>query len=429
MAKSGSPIKTFLSLVVVLAVIGLAYIYLTSNETTKEETAAANGAAFSYIEGIVEVKAPEGEWTRANVDTDLYEGYEVETMGDARAIIQFDDGSAVRMNEQSHIKLTSLDPNHLQVENLAGELYARVTSGDRIFEVEGEGVTYEALGTAFLTSNTESLKGVYVYESSVKVTEEGKESVVVEEGKKYFMGEEETKDIEEEEKEVDFVKWNFEKDGEPIEEDEEGTITLNAEVIDTGIRFTWEVEGLDIEHGFKIVKSEEEDPVYPGDDYLYDDDPESRMITWDIRDGETYYFRICDYEGGVCGTYSENVQVTAPTKTEEVGGLGEEKDTETDTEKDALENVSISLSGSGSSVSWSVDGYSEKGFKVVWSKNSGPTYPTRSGDKYQYFSSPNTSSASLTAFDGDGTYYVRICEYLGGKCGVYSNQITVELTK
>ena len=121
MAKSGSPIKTFLSLVVVLAVIGLAYIYLTSGEI-QEESVATNGAAFSYIEGIVEVKAPEGEWTRADSSTDLFEGYEVETMGDARAIIQFDDGSAVRMNEHSRILLTSLNPNHLQVENLAGEL-------------------------------------------------------------------------------------------------------------------------------------------------------------------------------------------------------------------------------------------------------------------------------------------------------------------
>ncbi len=434
MAKSSSPIKTFLSLVVVLAVIGLAYIYLTSNETTDEETIVENGAAFSYIEGIVEVKAPEGEWKRADVSTDLYEGYEVETMGEARAIIQFDDGSAVRMNEQSHIRLTSLDPNHLQVENLAGELYARVTSGERIFEVAGEGVSYEAIGTAFMTSSTDTSKGVYVYKSSVKVTEEGKDSVVVEEGKKYLLGEAEVKEIEEEEKEVEFIKWNFEKDGEPIVEQEDGSITLEAEVIETGIKFSWEVEGIETEYGFKIVKSEESDPVYPGDDYFYEDDPESRTAIWDLRDGKTYYFRICDYEGGVCGTYSDNVQVTAPTKDEETGGLGEEKEVEvkqetSDDEVLASDGISISLSGSGSSVSWSVDGYSEKGFKVVWSKNPGPTYPTRSGDKYQYFSSPTTTSASLTAFDGNGTYYVRVCEYLGGSCGTYSNQIIVELTK
>jgi len=79
---------------------------------------------------------------------------------------------------------------------------------------------------------------------------------------------------------------------------------------------------------------------------------------------------------------------------------------------------SITLSGENANISWSVDGYSSMGFKVVWSKNSEPTYPCRSGDKYNYLSSSSATSDTLTAFDGSGTYYVRVCEYLGGKCGV-----------
>jgi hypothetical protein len=88
---------------------------------------------------------------------------------------------------------------------------------------------------------------------------------------------------------------------------------------------------------------------------------------------------------------------------------------------------SIVLSGTGSAVSWVTTGYSDNGFKVVWSKNSNPTYPTRDGDKYIYLSSASAVSSSLDAFDGSGTYYVRVCEYLGGVCGKYSNQITVSL--
>jgi len=71
---------------------------------------------------------------------------------------------------------------------------------------------------------------------------------------------------------------------------------------------------------------------------------------------------------------------------------------------------SITVSGSGADIEWSVDGYSTKGFKISWSKTSGPTYPLRTGDKYHYFSSPSKTSDTLTAFDGDGTYYVRVCE-------------------
>jgi len=88
---------------------------------------------------------------------------------------------------------------------------------------------------------------------------------------------------------------------------------------------------------------------------------------------------------------------------------------------------SITLEGEDAYINWSVDGYSSKGFKVVWSKNSGPTYPTREGDKYHYFSSPNQNKDTLSVFQGDGTYYVRVCEYLGGKCGVYSNEISIDL--
>ncbi|MCK9439152.1 MAG: Kazal-type serine protease inhibitor family protein [Patescibacteria group bacterium] len=88
---------------------------------------------------------------------------------------------------------------------------------------------------------------------------------------------------------------------------------------------------------------------------------------------------------------------------------------------------SIALKADGSKIYWTTNGYSDQGFKVVWSKNEGPTYPLRSGDKYHYFTDANKSSDTLEAFSGAGNYYVRVCEYLGGKCGVYSNQIKVTL--
>lgn len=85
------------------------------------------------------------------------------------------------------------------------------------------------------------------------------------------------------------------------------------------------------------------------------------------------------------------------------------------------------LTAGGALVKWQTSGYSENGFKVVWSKTSGPTYPNRDTDKYQYLSDPASYKTSISAFDGPGTYFVRVCEYLGGSCGVYSNQIQVNL--
>ena len=86
------------------------------------------------------------------------------------------------------------------------------------------------------------------------------------------------------------------------------------------------------------------------------------------------------------------------------------------------------IAGDNGKITWETVGNSPKGFKIVWSKTSGPAYPTRSGDKYQYLSNPDANSVTLTSFDGVGIYYVRVCEYLGGKCGVYSNEVQIELT-
>jgi peptidoglycan hydrolase-like protein with peptidoglycan-binding domain len=115
-------------------------------------------------------------------------------------------------------------------------------------------------------------------------------------------------------------------------------------------------------------------------------------------------------------TFKENKEVKKEVKeeTKSVSGV--------------VKSLSLTSSGSGA-VAWSVDGYSAQGYKVVWSKNAAPTYPCREGDQYQYFSDPSTKNTTLSPFAGAGTYYVRVCEYLGGKCGLYSNQITVQMAE
>lgn len=92
----------------------------------------------------------------------------------------------------------------------------------------------------------------------------------------------------------------------------------------------------------------------------------------------------------------------------------------------AVKSITLAA-GAGNQVSWKTDGTSAQGFKVVWSLNPEPTYPLRSGDRYHYFTESGKSSDTLEAFSGDGSYSVRVCEYLGGKCGVYSNQIKMTL--
>jgi hypothetical protein len=163
--------------------------------------------------------------------------------------------------------------------------------------------------------------------------------------------------------------------------------------------------------GFKLVKSTNPYPVYPGSSYVYLSNANTRSYKWGITDGGTYHFRVCRYTGGVCDVYSNDITVQAPSVAEPTS---------------VVNSISLTALGGGS-ISWTVSGYSKNGFKVVWSKNSGPVYPNRDGDRYHYYSSPDQSTDAVDAFDGAGTYYVRVCEYLGGACGVYSNQVNVSL--
>lgn len=107
----------------------------------------------------------------------------------------------------------------------------------------------------------------------------------------------------------------------------------------------------------------------------------------------------------------------------------EKKDEKKHSEKTDPQHVvsSIALSANGKYVSWSTVGYSKNGFKVVWSKNPQPTFPSREGDAYTYLSDPSASTTNIEPFHGEGKYYVRVCEYLGGSCGTYSNEVKVVL--
>ena len=81
--------------------------------------------------------------------------------------------------------------------------------------------------------------------------------------------------------------------------------------------------------------------------------------------------------------------------------------------------LTASKSGNKASLNWTLkDLTSAQGFKVVMATYENPVYP---GDEYHYLSNANTRADSWG--DLSGTKYFRVCEYLGGKCGVYSNNL------
>lgn len=167
----------------------------------------------------------------------------------------------------------------------------------------------------------------------------------------------------------------------------------------------WSTNGVDVPKGFKVITSVESNPVYPGSTYHYLSDPAKRADTWSGLPAGTHHFRVCQYLGGACGVYSNDVAVTV-----------------TGTEIDASGVITLigAVDDGKVYLNWDVVGVdAPQGFKVVTSQESNPVYP---GDTYHYLSDTSTRT-DLWPGLSEGTHHFRVCQYLGGSCGVYSNDL------
>lgn len=482
-----------------------------------------------FAEGTVLAKTPtDDRWVEAKTNDVLTENYSLKTGENSKAILELDDGGAIRLQENTEIALSSLAPTQIIITEESGNSYHRVAkSKTRQYTVKAGEVEATAQGTAYTVGRKEKMVTVNVIDSKVKLN---KNNTQLNEGQKaIFHGETDKLEIEsiaKNEVENDlFLAWNktqdelkgedtgilgdntppsivitFPEDGlstksetitikgsteqeakilvngektenkeglfekevplilgpntltitvtdsaqnssekqlkvtcqeeEQKQEQEEkqqendddseenndqnGSISLSGSVNSNGIHLTWTVSNLDASHGFKIVKAQNSTPSYPGSDYQYvnsEDQDNKYSYLWAIKDGKTYNLRVCRYQSNnTCDVYSNMITVTTVKE-----------------ETPDSQVSSIILSGTDEHLSWIVTGSSPLGYKVVWSKNPNPTYPTREGDKYHYLSNPIVTTDEIDGFAGDGKYYVRVCEYLGGKCGTYSNQIQVNL--
>ena len=274
--------------------------------------------------------------------------------------------------------------------------------------------TYEIvdmIGSWYKIKNTEKVLGWISSRYAVVLDEEMDEFVATKE--------EEKKSEETQKEEIVVEEIKPEAKEETVTKEVTPTKALTLTYLGNG-KFSWKKVGT-FSQGYKLVWSKNTSPTYPlrnGDKYAFYSNPETLTGYVSAFAGEgKYYVRICEYLGGKCGIYSNQVTITL---------LG---DTEKTVEKETSQAVtSIALTSLGEGkISWKVNGYSKSGFKVVWSQNPSPTYPTRNGDPYHYYSDPNKTTDTVNSFNGEGKYYVRVCEYLGGKCGIYSNQIEVSL--
>lgn len=414
------------------------------NATVQSEQAKQPGnenqdkyrASLEYAEGKVEKRLNESEGWKDSERGDVFtNGMEVRTLAGSKAVLTFEDGSIARLDENTQVKIINKEGN-ITLEMPNGSVFNRVTkNADRQYVVSTNKYDVRALGTVFSVSTTEEKPEVMVLESQVEIKNEKAEVIdTVQTGEKatFAANKMEKKKIEDNDLKEKFIAWNMEKDKLKTEdivaakEDKEkfseksesegiSKIILSGKTSGNGVKLSWSTQNISGFDGFKLVKAEGANPVYPGDDYVYLSDTSVRSYNWEIGGGKKYHFRVCKYTGGKCVLYSNDIYLKA---SEDESSDGDEYASDI--------KLSVKKDGEKAKLSWSISGGSApKGFKVVKSKNKNPEYPTRSGDEYQYFSDSGTRSYTWQGFSSGKTYHFRVCVYKGGSCGKYSNDVEV----
>lgn len=425
------------AILAIVIIAGAALIGLSSSTEQEMQTQQASeeierplnlASAIALTEGNVEFSTDNLSWEIAEGGETINVGDSVRTAADSRAIVLLDDGSAVRLDEKTKVKLITSDATSSEVMLVEGQVYSRVVASEtRVYAVVTKNERFEALGTAYKISADENKDSLEVYQSKVIVESD---EIEVEEGNRYDTEDKEKTSIDLDKLSDDeFVQWNKEKDQNDdnfknklgvlgIEPEKEAapqpttnpgaTLSLSGSTSDKGISLNWTNSGVSAGDGFKVVYSKDDTtPSYKENSAQYVG-AGSSSYTVGLDDGRVYYLRICAYRAtsSTCDSYSNTVTATAPV-----------------IKKEAVKAGAVSLTIDGRTVSWSIAGTAPHGFKVLLNSEGSPTYPANS---IQYVGS-GTASVELPE-KTEGTYSVRVCKYtadasISNGCTDYSNEV------
>jgi predicted phosphoribosyltransferase len=394
------------------------------------------GVAVGLTEGLVQYSADAKNWKDVHDDTELQEGDSIRTANDGRVVLLIDDGSAVRLDKESEVKLSRLTVESVVITNTSGEVYNRVVASEtREYIVEVEDESYAAKGTAYRTFNESGKKGVEVFQSAVEAEQNKKE---VPEGNYYFTKHDQVDkqgsvlalDIEAL-KADEFIKWNSEQDKKvanyanklgilseldkpaatpvptaaPTPKTTAATgITLSGKTSEYSVVFSWKVSGVDTSKGYKLVRSSKTtSPTYPDNSVAYIEAGKTSYTLY-VGDDTTYHYRLCAYREKTCDSYSNAVSVATLKKVKEPVVAGD-----------------VTLAATGNVLSWTFAGTAPYGFKVVVGTASNPSY----GDNFKkYFTESTGYELPPSDFTPGTTYYVKVCKYSDAGCTDYSNEVT-----
>jgi hypothetical protein len=415
--------------VIALLVIGVGAFTFYNNQKPEVKQQIVLKANLAASEGIVEFKRDKAtEWVIASLGDTLNQGDSIRTSENSKAVIEIDNGDALRLNALSEVKLDSTLSTNIVISLVKGETYSRVVKSDvNHYIVKSNEVEALALGTAYSVKKDSDKKcTITTYESKVKVTY-GANKEEVPALNKLVVDMENSADVKlseltEVEFKTDFVKWNQKKDEELGYTDSEANppaVTISApadgsQVTDAKIT----IKGFASDDtGVKKVMVNG-NVYYSMNDQGKGFDPKTGeyVVDVDLQNGDnTITVKAYDIYWNVSEEKKIKVikvSTTTPTPT-----------TVSNTAEIYISAIS-STPGSGKfTVKWVLNNLtSPNGFKIVKSTSANPVYP---GNDYQYLDDANVRELTWTGV-APGTYHVRVCTYDGnGKCLKYSNDRTV----
>lgn len=139
-------------------------------------TVAGSVGRVSFFVGVVELQTgQEAPWTAVPLNQELRSGQRVRTGPESRAELLFDDGSVVRLGEESLLDLSelSIDDQRLQgrAELLLGRLWSTLKKlGERGLEVKSPTAVMAVRGTTFRAdARADDTVQLWVYQGRVDV--------------------------------------------------------------------------------------------------------------------------------------------------------------------------------------------------------------------------------------------------------------------
>ncbi len=431
-----TPIKWLIIILIILLVLGFIYWFYT-NYFSKIDVSKSNDSNLnqdqiheishnlllnlSLTEGDVQMAVKKEGYITAIKNTILHQGDKIKTGSNSRAVLNLDNGSIIRLGENTEIVLRNTEDKNFLIEELSGRVYYNLSEGAN-YQVKALDVLITALGTKFEVINNATANYVAVsnIERSVRVEVLDKSNNFVI-GSRLDANEKALVNLKSSKNEMmkietftatslakqAWYKWNFDLDkglnatmtDAPKFEAITDSLQLSAAIKDNGIYLSWSVYADADFKSYQIVRSDTKtSPKYPDDTVIKsseDRDLNSYLDNLAEKD-KNYYYRICvlkTNDNVACGTIS-NIKIETSIK---------------DTIPPQAPVVSATIS--------------ESGVKLVWSKNQDQDFKEYAILRSAYNFSPAYPADKLTTrkigqedyldkevnITSVGGYYYRVC--------------------